>query len=129
MRHGVRDLAEGRVSPGPGSVRRLMPASALREDRGVRAEIDGTAVAVFRVEGRVYVIDDTCPHADGSLAEGEVCGAIVTCPLHAWKFDVRTGDHAYTKKIRVRSWPARIVNGHIEVDVPVAGLGEGRAAA
>lgn len=117
------------MSPGPAGARRLMPASALREGHGVRTEIDGTAVAVFLVEGRVHVIDDTCPHADGSLAEGEVCGAIVTCPLHSWKFDVRTGDHAYTKKIHVRSWPARIVNGHVEVDAADEIPGEGRAAA
>jgi nitrite reductase (NADH) small subunit len=48
-------------------------------------------IAVFNVGGRFYAIDNTCPHQGGPLSEGWVEGAVVTCPWHAWSFDVRTG--------------------------------------
>jgi 3-phenylpropionate/trans-cinnamate dioxygenase ferredoxin subunit len=61
--------------------------------RGVRFVVDGTIIAVFRVGDAWYAIDDTCSHADASLAEGdfdsdELC---VECPLHGSMFDLRTG--------------------------------------
>jgi len=32
-----------------------------------------------------------CPHQGGSLSDGLVEGDIVTCPLHGWEFDLRSG--------------------------------------
>ncbi len=49
-------------------------------------------VVVFHTEdGEFYAIDDTCTHQDASLAEGWLEGCAVECPLHASKFDLRTG--------------------------------------
>ena len=48
-------------------------------------------IAVFNVDGAFYAIENACPHQGGPLADGWVEGPIVTCPWHAWCFDVRTG--------------------------------------
>ena len=48
-------------------------------------------VAVFNIDGAFFAIENSCPHQGGPLAEGFVEGPIVTCPWHAWCFDVRTG--------------------------------------
>jgi nitrite reductase (NADH) small subunit len=53
--------------------------------------VDDREIAVFNVDGSFYAIDGTCPHQGGPLAEGWIDGAVVTCPWHAWCFDVRTG--------------------------------------
>lgn len=65
----------------------------LPEGTGRAFEVAGRRVAVFRAEGQLYAIDDTCSHADASLSLGEfdpdeLC---VECPLHGSLFDVRTG--------------------------------------
>ena len=49
-------------------------------------------VAVYNVEDNFYAIEDRCPHRDGKLSNGEFCGAVVTCPLHNWEFNVITGE-------------------------------------
>jgi nitrite reductase/ring-hydroxylating ferredoxin subunit len=49
-------------------------------------------VAVFNVEGAFYAVEASCPHQGGPLAEGWIEGPVVTCPWHAWSFDVRTGE-------------------------------------
>ncbi len=50
-------------------------------------------ITVFNCGGEYYAIDDTCTHADASLAEGEILdGCKVTCPLHGAQFDIRTGE-------------------------------------
>jgi nitrite reductase (NADH) small subunit len=48
-------------------------------------------VALFNVAGTLYAIENTCPHQGGPLGEGWLEGTVVTCPWHAWCFDLRTG--------------------------------------
>ncbi|MCH7687719.1 MAG: Rieske 2Fe-2S domain-containing protein [Planctomycetes bacterium] len=48
-------------------------------------------VAVFNIDGNLYAIDDRCPHRGASLGKGTRDGFVVTCPLHKWEFDLRTG--------------------------------------
>jgi 3-phenylpropionate/trans-cinnamate dioxygenase ferredoxin component len=48
-------------------------------------------VAVFNADGELFAIDDTCTHQDASLADGWLEGCEVECPLHASRFDLRTG--------------------------------------
>ncbi|AMV37509.1 non-heme iron oxygenase ferredoxin subunit [Planctomyces sp. SH-PL62] len=54
-------------------------------------EVDGRALALFRVGDDYYVIDDVCTHDGGPLAEGDLCGVEIECPRHGARFDVRTG--------------------------------------
>lgn len=48
-------------------------------------------VAIFRMPDGWAAIDHACPHEGGPLADGLVADSCVTCPLHGWRFDVRTG--------------------------------------
>lgn len=60
----------------------------------VRASMlgDGTLVAVYNVDGAIYVTADRCTHGEASLSEeGTLCGRIVECPWHFGTFDVTTG--------------------------------------
>ena len=42
-------------------------------------------------DGEFFAVDDTCTHQDASLADGWLEGCEVECPLHASRFDLRTG--------------------------------------
>jgi nitrite reductase (NADH) small subunit len=55
-------------------------------------------IAVFRFrDGRVFAVDNRCPHRGGPLSEGVVGtdlssgAAAVVCPLHAYKFSLADG--------------------------------------
>jgi len=81
-------------------------------------EAAGKRLAVCNVEGQIYAIDDTCTHDDGPLGNGTLDGWAIICPRHGARFDVRDGrvlqmPAAYP----VRSYPARIVNGEIQVSI------------
>lgn len=53
---------------------------------------DGTQVCLANVDGTFYAIGGECTHMGGPLGEGELGGAIVTCPWHSGEFDVTTGE-------------------------------------
>ncbi len=75
-------------------------------------------VAVFRTgDDRVYALDNACPHKGGPLAEGIVHGTSVTCPLHAWVFDLETGRAQGADAGAVATHPARVVDGRILLDL------------
>ena len=58
-------------------------------ENGLRmVKVAGRQVVVCRLEGRLYAFDALCPHAGGPMELSEVAGTIVSCPLHAWRFDV-----------------------------------------
>ena len=48
-------------------------------------------VVVARLSGKLFAFDALCPHAQGPMERSEVEGAIVSCPLHAWRFDLEQG--------------------------------------
>lgn len=69
----------------------LCPAEAVPPGRAMRVVVGTQALAVFNVDGRFHVTDDTCTHGFSSLSEGELDGCIVTCAWHGGQFDVTNG--------------------------------------
>ena len=53
-----------------------------------KVRVDKHEVVVARLEGRLYAFDALCPHAGGPMELSELEGTVVSCPLHAWRFDV-----------------------------------------
>jgi nitrite reductase (NADH) small subunit len=75
-------------------------------------------VAVFRTQDdRVFALDNRCPHRGGPLAEGIVHGTAVTCPLHAWTISLQTGLAEGADSGSVATFPARIADGRVLLDV------------
>jgi 3-phenylpropionate/trans-cinnamate dioxygenase ferredoxin component len=98
-------------------VQARVPVSDVREGEGRLVEVGGRSVAVFVVGGDYYAIDNTCPHRGGPLAEGEVDGRVVTCPWHAWRWDVTTGANVNNPAVRVARYPVRVEGEEIVVDL------------
>lgn len=81
------------------------------------ADVDGSAVALATVEGRVYAFDDLCTHQRCSLSDGDLDGATVVCPCHFGQFDLASGSVLEGPPLTpVRTWPVRVVDGVVEVD-------------
>ena len=63
----------------------------LADEQGLAARIGDHDIAVFRDQECLYAVDGRCPHQGASLAEGLVRDGILTCPLHAWQFQLAGG--------------------------------------
>ena len=49
-------------------------------------------IAVFKTrDGSIFAINNECPHKQGKLSEGLVHDHIVTCPMHNWDIDLKSG--------------------------------------
>lgn len=77
----------------------------------------GCEIALFKVRGGLYAIDDSCPHAGGSLVLGQIDGTTVTCRAHGLRFELGSGCMRGGAGLRVRSYPVRLQQGRIEIDI------------
>ena len=95
---------------------------------GKAVTIAGKAVALFNVDGKVYAIDDTCPHAGSSLGNGKLDGRVVTCRSHGMKIDVVTGNFPASEGFAVHSYPTMVVAGKIMVALGSNEAGQSNSA-
>jgi 3-phenylpropionate/trans-cinnamate dioxygenase ferredoxin subunit len=82
-----------------------------------RVRADGRYIALFNVDGRMYAIDDSCPHNGASLLFGHVDGCWVQCPAHGLRFDLATGCMR-GGGLNVRTYPVEIAEDCVRITLP-----------
>lgn len=103
------------VAPAGPSYRAVLSEAQIRDGEVVEVRVEGASLAVCRVGDEVFALDSVCPHAGGPLADGEIEGHDLLCPLHGWAFDLRTGACKVDPDGPVRVYPARLRGGQVEV--------------
>src|SRR5712692_11794220 len=79
----------------------------------------GRELALIRTLEGFLALDNACPHTGGPLGEGLVQGHTVTCPLHGWQFDCKTGTCLTAEKQPPqRRYAVKLERGQVWVDVP-----------
>lgn len=83
---------------------------------------DDQEIAVFRPrDGRIFAVENRCPHRQGPLSEGIVGGGKVICPLHGHKFDLITGQGSDPREC-IKVFKAWAKDQNIVVEVQQASL-------
>ena len=96
---------------------RVAPAADIKPGDYASAEVDGTFVAVYNIDGEFFAIDDVCTHDGGGLSGGGIEDHQVICPRHGARFCLRTGQALSPPAYEpVRSYPTRVVDGYVEVE-------------
>ncbi len=75
----------------PDSWHRIAAVSQLRDDEPYPAMLGERPIALYRLDGEVYAIDDVCTHEFARLSQGFIEDRAIECPLHQAKFDIATG--------------------------------------
>lgn len=71
----------------------------------------GKFVLLIRAEGEMHAVCADCPHQDTPLAEGSLEGTVLTCPLHFWQWDIKTGDEIGLAELPLKIFELRQENG------------------
>ena len=89
---------------------------SLAEGEHIVLDIQGIDVAVFRIEGGYYAIQDICNHDGAEIASGRLDGCEIICPRHGARFCLKTGQvlspPAYED---ITTYPVRVHDGRIQV--------------
>lgn len=85
------------------SVSELPPPGEARE-----VACNGQVLCIANSAGVISAMNNVCPHRGGPLGLGIVEDCKLVCPIHAWAFDVATGEAVHTSKAKVAVYEVRI---------------------
>jgi naphthalene 1,2-dioxygenase ferredoxin component len=90
--------------------------SDLAEGEVLGVEVAGHSIALYAVDAEIFATDNICTHAYACLSDGWLDGEVIECPLHAARFDIRTGkvlDPPATEDLK--TYPVRVVGDEIQI--------------
>ena len=87
---------------------RVVAAAEVPSDRGRLVFANGRTIAVFKVDGAIHALDDSCPHAGSSLRAAKLEGTFVQCRAHGLRFDVRTGRMRGADGFCAKTYPVQL---------------------
>jgi nitrite reductase/ring-hydroxylating ferredoxin subunit len=100
--------------------------------------VGGVEVGIFRLDGEIFSWRNACPHQGGPVCQGQIFRRVldridpggeqrgrvyherdvnIVCPWHGAEFDIRTGRHAGTGRLKLRAVPAQIREGEVYLHV------------
>ncbi len=91
-----------------------VPAGAIR---GFRVAPLSFPILVAHVGDQYLASTSICPHEDVSLLDGDLHGTVVTCPGHAYEFDLVTGRSAHDASLCLRRFPVHVTGGAVYVEI------------
>jgi 3-phenylpropionate/trans-cinnamate dioxygenase ferredoxin subunit len=92
--------------------------SEIAEDEAKKVIIGDQHVAVFNLGGEFYATDDICTHAYASLSEGYIEDGCVECPLHAGRFDIKTGKAQGVPVTEdIKTFPVKVDGDNVYVEL------------
>jgi nitrite reductase (NADH) small subunit len=78
--------------------------------------VDGRQIAVFLLgDGTVRATAALCPHKGGPLADGQIDGRVVMCPLHQYQFSLTDGHCTSDGIASVDVYEASVSDGQVFV--------------
>lgn len=83
-----------------------------------KVETGDLVLAVYNVDGEIFVTDDHCTHGPGSLSEGILEDDIIECNFHGGQFNVRTGEVVLPPCMEpVKTYKVTVEDGVVFIDV------------
>jgi nitrite reductase/ring-hydroxylating ferredoxin subunit len=90
-----------------GHVERLSPETPIS------FTIDDTAIAVWKIDGQIFAIDDLCIRCGSSLAGGTLVDRVLKCSSCDWQYDVATGCVKGVPGLRIETFAVKVVDSRV----------------
>ena len=90
--------------------------NALMNGENNVIDVDGTDVAIFKINDEFFAIEDVCSHDGTEIASGMLDGDEIICPRHGARFCIKTGAVKSAPAYEdIHSYPVRIVEGMVQI--------------
>ncbi len=110
--------------------------SDLKEGKSHVFVINEVEVAIVRNENQIYAYENRCRHAGGPVGLGDLFGKVkvelnnnkevvreyvdtdemcLVCPWHGYEYDVKTGECASQKSLKIKKLKTVIKDDHVYI--------------
>jgi nitrite reductase/ring-hydroxylating ferredoxin subunit len=93
----------------------VLDEKELEEGKLKRLSVEDTPILLIRQQGKIFAIDNRCPHQACSLSNGSLDGMAIICPCHDWRFNLETGEYEDDPELKLMSYEWKVEAGKIWV--------------
>ncbi len=93
----------------------VLEEKELQEGKMKQVSIMGTPVLLIKQQGKIFAINNRCPHLGCSLSGGKLDGLVIICPCHDRRFNLETGEYEEEPFIRLTKFEWKTDSGKIWV--------------
>jgi len=93
----------------------VLEEKELQEGTMKRASVEGTPVLLIKQQGKIFVIDNRCPHQGCGFSGGTLDGLVIVCPCHDWRFNLETGEYEDEPSMKLIMFEWKVKSGKIWV--------------
>jgi nitrite reductase/ring-hydroxylating ferredoxin subunit len=97
---------------------KIAELSELAPGRSRQVKLLGKSYAVFNIDGSLYAVEGSCKHMKAALAAGRLEDSIVTCPMHGWQYDVKTGECLTESWAKLRTFDLKVEQNTVYILLP-----------
>jgi len=92
--------------------------SALNDGEVIGVIVNGREIALYETDGEVFATDDICTHAYAKLSDGWLEKGEIECPLHAGRFEIKTGKATAPPCVDdIKTYPVRVDGDAIQIQL------------
>ncbi len=97
---------------------KLFPLTILSsEDFIKKVTVSGKKLCLVKTEGKLFAIQNKCPHAGAQLSNGWCFKGKIICPYHRQEFDLETGRGADGQNNYVDTYPIEIQEDGVYIGI------------
>jgi nitrite reductase/ring-hydroxylating ferredoxin subunit len=78
-------------------------------------KFEGLPLLLIKQQGKIFVIDNRCPHQGCGFSGGTLDGMCIICPCHDWCFNLETGEYLVEPLMKLKKFDWKIEAGKIWV--------------
>jgi nitrite reductase (NADH) small subunit len=87
-----------------------------------RVRVGTSECVLVCIDGKIFAFENLCPHQRYSVFhQGIIDHCTITCPMHGWSFDVRTGN-AVTGSGHLKIFEVRVEHNTVWVKLSDDGI-------
>lgn len=91
--------------------------STIPDEGVIAVNVEGHPIALAKSNGKIFAVDNRCPHMGYPLNRGSVRDGILICHWHHAMFDLASGCTFHPFADDVQAYPVDIRNGNVYVNV------------
>jgi nitrite reductase (NADH) small subunit len=97
-------------------MQRVCRLDEIEDGMAKAVEVDGLWIALFRQGDDVKALLERCPHANGPMGKGWIEDGEAVCPLHHWRFDLKSGRCTSVSGFSLHPFRTEVREGEVYVE-------------
>ncbi|MEJ7557741.1 MAG: Rieske (2Fe-2S) protein [Pedobacter sp.] len=78
------------------------------EDFVKQIKLEGKTLCLIKEQGKLYAVENSCPHAGGILSGGWCKNGNIICPIHRWEYSLENGRGAQGQGDYINTYPVDV---------------------